>query len=86
MPSTQVRTEPRARSYRAPEPQEGLLDDVLGGVARSGHAVGQREGGGRMTVVDDLERLRVAATHELHQVLVGELRERHLRMTYAAAP
>ena len=57
---------------RPPHRQERVLHDVLGGAAGAHHAVGEREGSGRVALVDELERARVAATHELHQVLVGQ--------------
>ena len=56
----------------APDRQEGLLHDVLGDVAAADHPVGEREGGAGVAVVDQLERARVVALDQLHEVLVGE--------------
>ena len=61
--------EPRAA---APHRQERLLGDLLGHRAVAHDAVRERVGGAAVTVVDDLERRRVLALHERHQVLVGE--------------
>ena len=57
----------------APQRQERLLDDVLGGRAAAAHAVGERERGAGVPLVDDLEGRRLAAADELHEVLVGEV-------------
>src|SRR5205085_2145695 len=61
---------------RAPEREERLLHDVLGRRARTDHAVREREGDARMAVVEDLERARLAAADELHELLVGERGQR----------
>ena len=47
----------------APEREEGLLDDVLGASRAARHAVGERERGGAVALVDDLEGRGVAAAH-----------------------
>ncbi len=58
----------------APDAQERLLGDVLGAVAGADDPVGERERRRGVALVDDLERRRLPAAHELHEVLVGEAR------------
>src|SRR3712207_9142941 len=58
---------------RAPERQEGLLHDVLGGVAFPGHPVGEREGGRAVPVIDHAEGGRLALADEMHELFVGEV-------------
>ena len=56
----------------APHGQEGLLGDVLRHAPVADDPVGERVGRAAVAVVDDLERARVLALDERHQVLVGE--------------
>ena len=62
MPSTHVRTPARAvvTTAGAPDRQERLLGHVLGQRALAAHAVGERERGAAVPLVDGLERPRLA--------------------------
>ena len=57
---------------RAPELEEGVLDEVLGSLALAHNAVGQGEGGAAVAVVEDGERLSVALPDEGDQILVRQ--------------
>jgi hypothetical protein len=57
---------------RAPDFQEGVLDEVLGSLALAHKAVGQGEGGAAVAVVEDGERLGVAPPDEGDQILVRQ--------------
>src|SRR5919112_3627658 len=57
---------------RAPELEEGVLDEVLGSLALAHNAVGQGEGGAAVAVVEDGERLGVALPYERDHILVRQ--------------
>ena len=73
--SSQERTLPRVgveAGAAAPDRDERLLGDFLGGGAVADDPVGERVGGAAVAVVEDLERLGVLAADEGHQLLVGQ--------------
>ena len=70
-----MRTLPRARSKRAPLRHTDRNASCVTSSADPAVAddpVGERVGRAAVPVVDDLERARVLALDERHQVLVGE--------------
>ena len=74
-PSSQVRTLPRARSYRAPLRQaerKASCETSSAAAAVADDPVGERVGGTAVAVVEDLEGVGLLALDERHQVLVGE--------------
>ena len=57
---------------RAPELEEGVLDEVLGSLALAHNAVGHGEGSVAVAVVESGERLGVALPDERDQILVRQ--------------
>ena len=62
----------------APDREERLLHDVLRHGSLPHHAVGERERRSTVPVIQNLERARVAALHDVHQLLIGQAWEVHV--------
>src|SRR4051794_40190768 len=84
-PGPHAAARPVVTAARAPDREERFLGDVLGQRPRAAHAVGERERGAAVALVDALERARLALGHEGHELLVGERLQRALERMVSLA-
>src|SRR3712207_2788092 len=66
-----------------PDPEQGVLDQVLGRLLLAHHPVGEGVGGAGVAVVKQREGLRIARPHERDELLVGQERVLSLAVCHA---